>query len=145
MIEVVEARLDHVIDLVKDLREQDQGLKDRIEEGFERIVIKEWQDSVLTWAGLDNGKCGALWGVKMPNILINEGMLWMLGGRFVDEHPITFLRHSKKQLEELRGTFRKLDGCVLSNYEKSQRWLEWLGFKIGEDEGGICRCEYRFV
>lgn len=145
-VEIVEARLEHVIYLVEHLRDNERAICEKMYGAdFEKIVTKEIAGSMLAWAGLVDGKCGALWGVKMTRILSDEGMLWMIGTHLIDEYPITFLRQSRQVVRKLHGTFKKLYGCVLTDYSQSRRWLEWLGFEIGEDQGGICYCEYRFV
>lgn len=145
-VEIVEASLEHAIQLVGHLRDSERALYEKIHgANFERLVVREINESVFVWAGLVNGECGVIWGVKMSRFLSDEGTLWMLGNYLVDEHPITFLRYSRKMLEDLRGTFKVLNGCVLTEYSKSRAWLEWLGFEIGPDQGGICACQYRFA
>lgn len=145
-VEMVEARLEHAISLIENLRGNERELyKKVLGEDFERLVVKEINESVMVWAAFVDGECGVLWGVKMEKIMSDEGVLWLLGGHLIDKNPITFLRHSKRALEDLRGTFKLLHGCVLTQYTQSRKWLEWLGFEIGEDQGGICRCVYRFV
>ena len=144
-VEIVDARFEHVVYLVENLRLHERLLYAKaLGPDLERMVVKEISDSIVAWAGLGDGKCGALWGVKMAGILSDSGVMWMLGGRLIDEHPLIFLRHSKRALNDLRATFKSLQGCVLTEYSQSQRWLEWLGFKIGPDQGGISYCEYRF-
>jgi hypothetical protein len=145
-IEFVEARLEHVIDLVARLRERERAVCAMMYGSeFEKLVTQEVTSSLLAWAGLVDGRCGAIWGVKTSRLLADEGTLWMIGTTLIDEYPIAFLRHSRRALADLRGTFHKLYGCVLTDYSESQRWLEWLGFEIGPDQGGIRVCEYRFV
>jgi hypothetical protein len=142
-VEFVEAQLEHVIALVDNLRDRELDLcRTMYGRDFEKMIVAELQASVLTYAGVVDGECGALWGVK-AQFFNNYGTLWMIGTRLIDEHPIAFLRHSRRALLDLRGTFSRLYGCVLTDYAQSRRWLEWLGFEIGPDQNGICLCEYR--
>lgn len=140
-----EARLDHVIALVSCLRERERALAEMLYGAeFERLVVDELKESVMAWAGLVDGRCGAVWGVKTPRLLADYGTLWMIGTTLIDDHPIAFLRHSRRALEDLRGTFKTLYGCVLTEFTTSERWLRWLGFEIGPDQGGIKVCELRY-
>lgn len=137
-VEIVEARLDHVIQIVEDLHKVNRVV------GVEKIVVQELNDSLLAWAGLLDGRCVVLWGVK-SKALSDEGVLWMLPSQALYTSPIAFLRHSRREIEKLRGIFKCLHGCVLTDFTASKRWLEWLGFVVGPDEGGICKCELRWA
>jgi hypothetical protein len=145
-VEIVPATFAHVLDLLSNLRERDRVTAELMYgEFFERAIVEELKGSLLAYAGLLDGRCVALWGVKVWELMSREGVLWMIGSRLVDERPLTFLRHSRRALEELRGIFKVLHGCVLTDYAQSRRWLEWLGFSIGKPQGGICACELRWA
>jgi len=140
-VEIVPARYEHIHYLVKHLRDEERAICEKMYgDQFFGTVLKEVDDSMLAWAALADGECAALWGVKTHKILSDEGMLWMIGTDLIDKHPITFLRHSRRQVQSLRATFKTIYGCVLTEYSTSRRWLEWLGFEIGPDQGGICYC-----
>ncbi len=62
-----------------------------------------------------------------------NGMIWELGTTWIDSHPLTFARHSRRGLAML---WDSLDVDRVSNYvwvenDASRRWLYWLGASFG--------------
>lgn len=136
-VEIVEGTFEHVVGLLEDMREVELAQCERLYGGtLEKEAARIYSNSLLTFAGLVDDKCVVTWGVH-TSLLAGEGWVWMLGSKFVEEHPIIFLRHSKRMLRELLGTFPRLYGIVLTEFDCSRQWLEWLGFEVGEDSGGI--------
>lgn len=137
-IEFVNAEFKHVVQIMPRLREREKADHLKVYGVVsEKDILKEVNSSLIAYAGLLDGECKAIWGVKTPKIIGNEGYLWMVGSQFIEEHPIAFLRHSRRALEDIRGIFRRVHGVVLTDFEKSCKWLEWLGFELGPDQGGI--------
>jgi hypothetical protein len=137
-IEFELAEFRHVVQLMPRLREREKA--DHLKAYgvlSEKDVLKEVTSSLVAWAGLLDGECGAIWGIKTPRIMGDEGYLWMIGSYLIEEHPVAFLRHSRRALAEVRGVFRRIHGVVLTDFDKSCKWLEWLGFELGPDKGGI--------
>lgn len=134
MIEIVEAQPWHAIALCEDLREREAlaGLEPR-------ALVQEVARSCVAWAGLNDGHVAALWGAKVDGLLSDEAYIWLACGREMEKNPITFLRHSRRAITDLRHYFRCLHGLVLTEFGCSVRWLEWLGFEVGPDEKGVRR------
>lgn len=81
-----------------------------------------------------------MWGLEGGTLLGHYG-LWMLTTDLVDEHPVTFLRNSRRFVEWAREHYGPLDGMVDAEYELSERWLRWIGFRQIED-GPVKRMRY---
>ena len=144
-VEIVPADAGHIIDLLDNLRDYERAICARMHGAdFEQVIFDEAARSLLAYAGLLDGRCAALWGVQCWQIMSREGYVWLIGTRLVDEHPIAFLRHSVRALAELRATFSVLRTISTSDHKVARRWLEWLGFKFGEDQGGIQQGELRW-
>lgn len=136
-VEIVEGRFEHVVGLLENMREVERAQCEKLYGAeLETKAARIYSQSLLTFAGLVDGKCVVVWGVH-TSLLAGEGWVWLLGSKFIEEHPVVFLRHSKRMLRELLGTFPKLYGIVLTEFDCGCRWLEWLGFDVGEDCGGI--------
>ena len=58
----------------------------------------------------------------------------MLGTDLVEKHSKAFLRRNKAYLSEMAQGFDTLENYVDARNEVSKKWLEWLGFEIGEPE-----------
>lgn len=63
------------------------------------------------------------------------GMVWMLGTPAIEQHPITFLRHSKPVLDELFSEYALLYNYTYYKNEVHHKWLRWLGFTLSERQG----------
>lgn len=83
------------------------------------------------WAGVANGKIACAWGViPQPGLLSSR--LWLLTTPLVDRHAITFLRYSRHVVQIVLARHGALEGWVLERNVRSVKWLEWLGFRLGE-------------
>lgn len=137
-VEIVDANLSHLFDVIEDLRdfEREQCKKmfgDKLEQEAARILCR----SLLAYAALVDGRCVLVYGIFTDKLLAEEGWLWMLGTKFLEEHPLAFLRHSKRHLDSIRPIFKKLCGVVLSDLPCGEKWLRWLGFDVGPDCEGL--------
>lgn len=66
---------------------------------------------------------------------ITDSVVWMLCTKCVEEHKITFLKYSKKLLQETLSHFPYLyNKCWLGN-DLHVKWLSWLGCTWGKQEG----------
>jgi len=90
------------------------------------LLIRAAANSRHTFAGLVGAKPIFLGGVYY------EGCVWMVATPGVADHRKFYLRTTKQQTEIMQSMFPVLWTCVDARYVRSLRWLEWLGFKIGE-------------
>jgi hypothetical protein len=58
------------------------------------------------------------------------GSVWMVGSDKLLPIRYTFLRHSRKWLDELFGEFRTLGNIVDERNRVHVEWLRWLGFRF---------------
>lgn len=79
-----------------------------------------------------NGQPEIMFGVGDVNVLARVGAPWLLGTDAVVEHYVGFLRGSISWRRQLSTRYRLLINAVDDRNEVSKRWLEWLGFKLGD-------------
>lgn len=86
--------------------------------------------SDASFCALANGEPVAIFGGSNGSMMdAASGVIWELGTTWIDQHPLTFARHSHTGLRML---WDSLDVDRASNYvwignEASKRWLWWLG------------------
>ena len=92
----------------------------------------------------EQSKPVAMLGV-VPNGLI--GSIWMVGTDDLKKISLSFLRHSKKVCDVIKGKHQLLHNYVDSRNKLHINWLKWMGFTIiGKVNYGIeNRKFYEFV
>ena len=59
------------------------------------------------------------------------GVIWMLAGRDLKKVGVDFIRHAPEWISHLFGKkYHTLHNCCLESDTKTQRWLEFLGFRM---------------
>ncbi len=91
--------------------------------------------AVLTWAGTINEKLVCLGGIEQATILSDSAYLWLVTTKAVEEHSFIFVRRSQIVLDAIFDRYRMVYGVVDKDFERSIRWLRWLGFSIDPPEG----------
>jgi hypothetical protein len=87
--------------------------------------------STEAWVVYFEGRPAVLWGVFSDTLLSDEATVWTVTTSVVDCHPFMFLRGSQELLKYLLDRYSKLVGTVEVGYERSEKWLRWLGFTVG--------------
>lgn len=65
---------------------------------------------------------------------LDIGHPWLVGTPYLNRVPRSFLRETRRWVEEWKGHYRLLTNRVDADYESAIRWLAWLGFEIGAPE-----------
>ena len=134
-VEMNPVRFDELSELALNMREADRrevfrssGLtpENSLQRALER---SDWVRS-----GRVNGRLVCLYGLSEIDKSMGVGSPWMLGTDLVEECGVTVLRQSKAVIDEMLREYPVLMNYVDAENEVSIRWLEWLGFAIGEPE-----------
>lgn len=126
---IVPATRELVEELLLDLRETD-----RAEFLLSRLSNEEFLNDALkarSWVGLGDGKPVCFWGVTLQETPLVPPYVWMISSRHAEKFTLTFARHSVRIVRELLKEYGSLEGFVLESNKRSQRWLSWIGAKIG--------------
>lgn len=96
------------------------------------------------WAGFIGGELACVYGIEMPSVCL-PAHLWVVTTEVVERHWVTFLRQSRLMIDRSATRFGPLETWCRSGYQKSDRWLRWLGFrKIDEiDVRGLKMLRYK--
>lgn len=79
------------------------------------------------------GAPAAIYGAYRP-VLGDTSVPWLLGTDAIDEQPKTFLRACKGAIRDWKGTARRLENRVVADNDTSIRFLQCLGFAVGEPQ-----------
>jgi hypothetical protein len=88
--------------------------------------------SSLAYTAMIDGVPEVMFGVGDINVLTRVGAPWLLGTDAVTTHYVAFLRLSKGWAQQLLARYRVLMNAVDDRNVVSKRWLQWLGFTLGE-------------
>jgi hypothetical protein len=121
----------HVEEIMQDLRARAvavdlQEMVDPIGQAKELLKY-----STEAWVVYFEGRPAVLWGVFSDTLMSDEATIWTVTTSVVDQYPFMFLRGSQELLKYLLERYSKLVGTVEVGYERSEKWLKWLGFKRG--------------
>ena len=95
-----------------------------------------------------NGERVGLCGVVPCPSIPEAGVVWMVATDDIYQHQITFLRNSKRALQDLSKDYLVLFNCVDARNEVHIKWLKWMGFTFinkHENYGAEKRLFYEFV
>lgn len=81
---------------------------------------------------LINDEVAAVFGVARETLL-GEAKIWLITTSLIEKEPVAFLRASRMITKKLYAIHGPLTGMVDADFEKSQRWLRWIGFKEVRD------------
>lgn len=142
MIDCIEARTEHILPILANLREQERrtivklGLKP-----FDMLTKLIEDGDYPSFTGRVDEVPACMFGVAQLTGL-GEPRLWLLTTPMVDQHQVTFLRISRTFCQEARKVFGPLVGMADCEFKKSIAWLKWLGFKpIQQGEYIVMRLE----
>lgn len=129
------ATIAHVYDLARNLREEDRA---ELGDMDPRAAVRKcWRMSVIRRTALVDGEVAAMWGMAGP-ILASVGEIWLLTTPAIERAPVAFIRGAKSEIERMLAVRDKLTGVVCPTYRRATRFLEVLGFTIGQ---GVARAD----
>ncbi len=129
-VEIVHTEFEHIRAICENMREREREALRKLGAEPEKYVTHEVASSFLSYTGLVDGQVVAMCGAKCAGILSDEAYVWMLASSLIDKYPLTFVKHGRTALCLLKHHFRRLHGLVLCDFDRSIRWLEWIGFTV---------------
>jgi hypothetical protein len=127
------ATVQDAVELAANLRPADraeaEGVYDDVIGGF----AWTFRDSAEAWVAEVDGGIIAAWGlVDEGSLLVPVARPWCMTTPLVERHARHFARESRRIVSHWRQWRWRLHNCVDARYQVSVRWLEWLGFHVGE-------------
>lgn len=143
-VEILPTEFHHIRALCEDIRAREAQVLTQIGDTPEHYVTSEVARSLRCWTGLADGKVVCIWGIQTVGPLSEDAYVWLVCSEHLGPYARTFLRHSREALETFRPFFKRVYGCVFNDFDKSTRWLEWLGFVVAApDHRGLRLFELR--
>jgi hypothetical protein len=96
-------------------------------------LLESLRESTAAWAIFFDGRLAGLMGLDPRGWPKGTALVWLLTGRVVDEAWRSFARASRFIVAEMLELHRRLVCLVDPRYTRALRWLEWLGFVVGEE------------
>jgi hypothetical protein len=90
--------------------------------------------SAMAWTAVCDGEIVCMFGVGAARLVSDWGVPWLLGTDRIEGLAFRFLRTSMDYLERMEDVYPVLQNWVHEDNELAIRWLEWLGFDVGEPE-----------
>lgn len=92
------------------------------------------RNSSYAFCAVEDGVPLAMGGViPVGSLLSSSGWVWLVTQPAATEKPVTFLRHARRQVAIMRQMFPVLRNFERVGKENSRHWIEWLGFKFGDE------------
>ncbi len=78
------------------------------------------------------GRVVCMFGVGVVDLMGGVGAPWLLGSDLMADHRREFARRSRAYLPLMLAHYPNLENAVDARHVEAIRWLEWLGFTIGD-------------
>jgi hypothetical protein len=132
MIQYREARMEDGLAILRNLRSQERKTIDKLGLDPVAVLAKALANQFPSFTVFVDGVPAAIFGGHSET-LVGECRLWMLTTPLIEAHQIPLLRASRKFVQWMFNNYGPVVGMVDSEFEKSRRWLRWLGFKEVQD------------
>jgi len=83
--------------------------------------------STAIWLGRADGVEACAVGVIPLGIFSEKAYLWMIHTKICEQHPLRFIRWSRRVLNDAHALYPTLVGLCRVDNESGARWLRWLG------------------
>jgi hypothetical protein len=127
----------HIREMCAVLRDRERRAFERWGGDPERRIRHEVATSFLSYAALVDDEVVALGGVKCDGILSDEAYVWMICSERIDAVPVAFVRGAMRAFSLVKQRFRTIYGLVAADFDRSVRWLGWMGFVLEPPVAGV--------
>lgn len=131
--ELVPATEDHALDLLTNISPQSIRDYQSLDIDPNEYVVRGLQASVCAFAGLIDGRCFCLFGVRPDSLTATSGSPWLMTSADIVQAKIAFAKASRQYIPYLRNRFTHLHGFVYEHNTVSIKWLRWLGYTVSPE------------
>lgn len=133
-VSIVPATVGHAERIAEHLRDEDRAeLVAAVGPRLAAEVVRESiERSMMARALLIDGEVAAIYGVA-PSVLPEAGIVWMVTGTLVDDHPRLFWEQCKRRLTDVFERYEAVFNWVDARYSRSLNWLRHLGFTVDSE------------
>lgn len=137
MIEVINTERHHVEALAATMRKED---REEVMASSGSLPLEAIEHSIslsnMSKAIVIDGEVIGIMGVNPVSVIGNVGCFWWLSSDNLDKYKLSFmklLRDNQKELFGIKDSFGFLMNYVDARYDKSIKWLKWLGFYVSQE------------
>lgn len=129
--------LPHDIDnIARNMRKAD--LSEMHAAGFvdpDRVLRSLVAQSAYSRVAIVDGEAVMMFGVQAKSMLSRDGLVWAVAAdNALPRHRRLFLEHSPRYVKAMLRLFPKLTNHVHAPNRTAVRWLQFMGFRLGEPE-----------
>lgn len=118
--------------VLENLREEQQLTIEKLGIDSKALLRKAINETYPSMTVIVEDQVAAVFGV-MKETLLGEAKIWLITTPLIEKEPVAFLRASRTFTETLYAEHGPLIGMVDADFEKSHRWLRWIGFEEVRD------------
>lgn len=96
-------------------------------------LLGETIEMTQSYVGLINGELAVLITIQPISMITGSAKVGMVMTSVADEHQLVVGRYTKRFFEQLIKSYPAMYGTINPGYERSKKWLKWLGFEIDCD------------
>lgn len=124
-LKFVDAQPEHAEQIIADLSEH------AVWDGARSVsqLQREIGASLFTHVAVFNGRAAAVWGVQQHSLIENDGYLWLVSTKAVEDNPFLFIRYGRIVLDSIAQHFNYLHCTLKSGEQVSAKWLRLLKFE----------------
>ena len=93
--------------------------------------------SQRVWEARVDGELACIWGLIPPTLMSTQAYLWLHTTEVAAEHTFLLVRYSQLWVQHMLETYPTIVGHVARDAKRSQRWLQWLGARLGRPDGKL--------
>lgn len=102
--------------------------------GFNKVdLIRQHFKKSISFAGYFEGKAVCVYGVRLETSFMEPNQVWLASTNEIEKCWFRFIRENIKFVNWATKEFGVLGGVVAKKNVRSQRWLHFLGFTLGEE------------
>lgn len=131
MIEIVKTIPSHMIELRKNIREEDAREIRNYGGCLRRILWQTYHETPEPRTALVDGMVAGIYGC-IGTVIGEVGKPWMLATTVADRFPIEFALLYRQEIKKMLENYEMLENWVDSTYDKSIRLMKIIGFNVDE-------------
>ncbi len=140
---IVDMKPAHLLEIRNRLRSGDAMEITCLGLGISRALWRSYRSSLISRTAYVDGEIAAVWGCG-GSALGGIGEPWLLTSPAIEKIPVSFVREARQEVNAMLGIFPVLQNYVAANYRQACRFLECVGFDLGEAfPAGPARAPFR--
>ncbi len=133
LIEIIPTQIEHIKELLKELKKINEEDAYRFGECPLEILIKAYKKSLYVKTAVVDGKIIAIWGI-VGNYLGAIGRPWSLMLPDTENYPFRVTSFYRQEVDKMLELFPVLEDIVDIRHTKILRMLKIMGFTFGEPQ-----------